>query len=210
MRTRILVFTALILGCGSAPYSESWYHRRGEAPLLKMASQDLKCSRSELVVVPIGDLYGGYDTVSVTGCGSTRTYVRATHEWTTVQIPDSPHLAQVFFHCDGFEGNNLKERSFIAMILSLQEREWAVEKMDLENGEIVARECYRDDPQYCVTVSFVYNDPGRINATTMSIHRKLQDDIRRWLTALEQTYSKYRCYTDEALREEAAKYGISL
>ncbi|MCP4677592.1 MAG: hypothetical protein GY854_19170 [Deltaproteobacteria bacterium] len=81
--------------------------------------------------------------------------------------------------------------------------------MDASRPEIVAKTCYRNYPEYCAIVQFIPNDTGDIYLRPQYVQVKVEDDLDRWLIALEQTYSKYRCYTDETLRAELNKFGIS-
>jgi hypothetical protein len=101
-------------------------------------------------------------------------------------------------------------RAFGAMLLALHDRNWTVGNMDAARPEIQAKMCYQNDPRYCATVLFTNNNQGQTFVRPQYAQIKVQDDLEKWLVALEQAYSKYRCYTDEALRAELNKYGIAL
>lgn len=99
------------------------------------------------------------------------------------------------------------------MLLALREEDWELGTIAESADFITAKKCYRNDPRYCVTMSFrVYADgavvarPGR-GETVM---QNLRDDLAQWMNVLSKTYSNYRCYTDAALSEEGEKYGFAL
>jgi hypothetical protein len=129
----------------------------------------------------------------------------------TAKPPPLPAQTYDFDRCASISTSKGRERAFSAMLLSLHERDWIVEKMSFSSGDIVARGCLRNHPKGCVSMLFSADQSGSVEAKHYGIHPpsgSLEDDLERWMVALESTFSKFRCYTDEALDAEMAKYGF--
>ncbi len=116
---------------------------------------------------------------------------------------------KMLYHCSGRVDGDLRLRAFGATLLSLNEREWTTERMDSSRAEIVAKIYYRNRPEYSARARFQCDERGRTMIWILENHPKLEDDMQQWLVALEQSFSKFSCYTDEALRTEMNKFGLS-
>jgi len=125
-------------------------------------------------------------------------------------LVNKQHLQRVYDRCKGIDNGKYQLRAFGAAILSLQEGNWILDEINSQSLWISGKKCYRDYPEYCVIMEFHTDTDGRLIIKPQYIQIKLEDDVERWLTAFEQIYSKYRCYTDEALRGEMKKYGLEL
>ncbi len=131
-----------------------------------------------------------------------------TPEWGNRRQDPNPVFR--FPGCSTVTGDNLHSRAFSAIVMALKERGWTLDRMDFVNKYVSARVCLANNPENCAAIGFQANLRGDIKATPVnSIERNLEDDMGRWMTILEQSFTAYRCYTDEVLREEMAKYGFS-
>jgi hypothetical protein len=118
------------------------------------------------------------------------------------------NLTRGFDPCTMTASVDPQKRSFAAMILSLQEEEWSIQKMDPATNTIFADHCYKDDNRFCAVVVFRSGQHGAVSAEPDYVQPKVRDDLARWFVALERSFNKYRCYADAVLREEMGKYGI--
>ncbi len=103
-----------------------------------------------------------------------------------------------------------RKRAFGAAVLALQERAWVVTSAEAGRGFLRAEKCYRNQPGLCATVEFQADAAGALYVKPEPCRPNLSDDLERWLIEVEDTYAKYRCYTDDALRDEMKKLGIAL
>jgi len=122
---------------------------------------------------------------------------------------DLAKLARWFETCHLSSSAAPRTRAFGAAVLSLHERAWVVTRAEIGRGLLGARKCYRDEG-LCAEVDFEAAAAGSLYVNPRRCSPGIGDDLRRWLLELEETYAKYRCYTDDALRDEMNKVGISL
>jgi hypothetical protein len=114
----------------------------------------------------------------------------------------------VFEPCSMRTDANPARRSFAALVISLKEQKWSIARLAPQQDTVDASICYRDDPSWCVWVSFRSDPEGRVIAWPGTTPEKLEDDLGRWFVALERSFSNSKCYTDAVLGEEMGKYGI--
>jgi hypothetical protein len=145
----------------------------------------------------------------VLGSGCLPTAGSRQPDW--VRKDQDPTLRNFFPGCDTATGDNLHSRGFAAIVLALQSSNWTVERMDFVNKYVSARTCLANNPDHCVSLGFQANLRGGIRIVPLhTVERNLEDDLKRWMTTLEQSFAIYRCQTDEALGEEMQKYGFPL
>jgi hypothetical protein len=119
-------------------------------------------------------------------------------------------LDRAFEECHLSTAADPRNRAFGAIILALQDKSWIVTQADVSRGTLRGKKCYRNQPGRCAEVAFYSDALGRIYARPSSSDRAIMSDLDRWLIDLEDAYAKYRCYTDDALRDEMKKLGIAL
>ena len=105
-----------------------------------------------------------------------------------------------------------RAHAYAAMLLSLQERQWTFQHQNKEKYSVRARNCIASSSRDCVTLSFIAHPNGTahvLQVPNQPIPRNMQDDVFRWMKFFRQSYSKFSCFTDDALREQVRNYGFT-
>ena len=111
------------------------------------------------------------------------------------------------------------EHSFDAMVASLADNDWVIERSNIKKLELAARICKRDNDssgdylnrsvKECLIVEFRFRPNGNIqmyNPQDKRFMGVMFNRVDKWTRELERTYSELRCYSKEELsRRNAAK-----
>jgi hypothetical protein len=104
-----------------------------------------------------------------------------------------------------------RSHAFAAILLALQMRQWNLDKIDIPNKTVLASACLRGS-SHCATLRFAVLNSADIEVTESPNHPfnpELRGHVPRWMNFLRPAYTKYSCYTDDALREEVKKFGFT-
>jgi len=115
--------------------------------------------------------------------------------------------------CETYAGSNDQFVAHSAMLVALIQAGWTVELHLPEEHRIRAYSCLRNNPENCVVMVFISQTNGKVVAgedPAKPIRDNLKDDLQRWLVALQQKYALTRCYVEDTLKEEMAKFGYQL
>ena len=102
--------------------------------------------------------------------------------------------------------------AYAAMLLSLQERQWTFQHQNKKKHSVRARNCIASSSSDCVTLRFIARPNGMVSVLQVPkrpIPNNMKDDVFRWMKFFRQSYSKFSCFTDDALREQVRNYGFT-
>jgi hypothetical protein len=104
---------------------------------------------------------------------------------------------------------NLGPYAFAATVLALDENSWVIEEISREKGTVKAKKCLR--PTICASMIFHPYNSGAVAVYTQegsALASSLLDDMSRWSSQFEQSFSKFSCYKLESLRELMVHFDI--
>ena len=134
---------------------------------------------------------------------------RANHD---LDFGQALKVREVFLPCANSKGRgSLDYRSFAGILMALQERDWMIGNVDSDSRSINARACLRNNPLHCAWMTLRLIHGSRVEivpSENAALNPKLVDDVTRWLTMLDQSFSKYRCQTEDAFDQIANQYGL--
>lgn len=125
--------------------------------------------------------------------------------------PLPPPKYQVYA-CGNVASADPHSHAFAAMYLALNELGWKLMERDFEKKKINAYACYATDPKRCANMRFQAMKSGVIFVNQMPrrpVPDNLRDDLERWMQAFNQTYGKFSCHTDDALRKAIEPFGFA-
>jgi hypothetical protein len=131
--------------------------------------------------------------------------------------PDKPepetNATYHFSGCSHGTRDRLKERTFAAAFLALNECGWAIDSIDAVGGTITAHACRRFTPSDCARLMFWAKHSGELEAqnppiepVSLSVRHKLDD----WMQRLRRSFDRYRCQNYEMLQTQLAKHGLRI
>lgn len=115
---------------------------------------------------------------------------------------------RVYTPCTDTAETDLSYVTFGAIVLSLTETGWTIEDITSNNAKVFAKKCRVGE---CVEMIFKPYQDGNVsvfNPPDKPIPTRLGDDLKRWTDELEVPFSKYRCFTREAIEQEMSKYNF--
>jgi hypothetical protein len=119
-----------------------------------------------------------------------------------------PGESWLFRACTASASIDPAKRALGAMVLALNEKEWTIDQLDVANDIVVGSVCLWNNPRHCAQARFLCGKNGDVFVEPTYVQYNMHDDLQRWINVLEQSFSKFRCYTDPAMREGVNKYGI--
>ena len=105
-----------------------------------------------------------------------------------------------------------RERSYAALLRSLTDLKWRVERTTPSFMRIIAKGCLGVDATLCEVMYFDVDEKGAVTGHVppeYPIVHKMVGHVARWMHFLDQKFTNYRCIDETLVVEELRKFGLA-